>query len=86
MSRAYVHDYSGLLSGTLILLAHLWPDRFEFDVVEEVFAKGSRSQLLDAQVEKGLPFFHAHPVWYASATYHLTEQIERAIFKKPAGT
>ena len=84
-SRAYVNDYSGLLSGTLTLVANIWPERFDFDLVEEAFVKGETSQLIDPAIKASLPFWQAHPVWYASATFHPTEQIEQALFEKPAG-
>lgn len=84
-SRAYVNDYSGLLSGIVCLLAHLWPDRFDFDLVEEIYGRGETPPWVDPAVQSQLPFFQAHPVWYASATYHPTEQIERAMFEKPPG-
>jgi hypothetical protein len=85
-SRGYANDYCGLLSGTLCLVAHLWPEHFDFSLITEVFDHGDTTKLIDPSISAKLPFFQAHPVWYASATYHVTEGIEHAIFSKPAGT
>jgi hypothetical protein len=84
-SRGYVNDYSGLLSGTLCLLAYLFPERFDFDLIEEVYARGAETALIDPSIKSSLPFYQVHPVWYASATYHLDEGIEATLFDKPAG-
>ncbi|HEY3396774.1 MAG TPA: hypothetical protein VGM19_03855 [Armatimonadota bacterium] len=84
-SRGYVNDYSGLLSGTLSLLSYLFPERFDFNLIEEVYTKGRDSALIDRSLSLSMPFYQVHPVWFASATYHLTEEIEAAIFAQPAG-
>ncbi len=86
MSRAYVDDYSGLLSNILNLVAYLFPDRFDMDIIEECFEKGNVTPLIDDAVRDILPFFQSHPVWFASPTYHLTPDIEKALFEKPEGT
>ena len=85
-SRGYVNDYSGLLSGTLTLLSYLWPERFDFDLIEEVYVKGAATRLIDSSIKSSLPFFQVHPVWFASATYHPDEAIEEEIFTKETGT
>jgi len=85
-SRAYVLDYSGLLSAALCLVAYLFPDRFDFDAIQENFEKGDSSNLLDNSTKSQLPFWLSHPVWLASPTYHLTPEIEEALFNKPEGT
>lgn len=87
-SRGGANDYSGLFSGDLNLLAYLFPDRFDFDLLAEVYGQGLASKYLAANPETAthLPFFQAHPVWYASATYHYTPELEALLFAKPAGT
>lgn len=86
LSRGYTNDHTGLLGGITMLLAHLFPQRFPFSVADELFTKGTASRLVDpATIARSLPFYAAHPIWYASADYHLDEAIERALFDKPAG-
>jgi hypothetical protein len=55
-------------------------------MVDELFVKGEASRLQMVFTPSILPFVHAHPVWFASATYHLPDGLEAAIFDKPAGT
>ena len=86
MSRAYVNDYSGLVSNVVQLLEHLFPERFDFDATAEMFEKGLESPLFDRAFNDNFPFLQAHPIWLASANYHLTPQLETLIFDdKPAG-
>ncbi len=86
-SRAYVDCYSGLLSGIVRLLMHLFPERFDLDLIEELYERGEQSDLSDPSIrDVSLPFSIAHVVWYARATYTLTPEIEQAIFEKPEGT
>ena len=84
-SRGYVNDYSGLLSGTLGLLSYLFPERFDFDLIEEVYVKGADTRLIDPAIKSSLPFYQVHSIWFASATYHLDEAIEATMFDKPVG-
>ncbi len=88
-SRGYVNCYSGLFSGTLVLLMHLFPERFSLDLIAEIFERGETTPFLagaDAHDRSRLPFFQAHPIWYANATYHYSPAVETAIFSKRAGT
>ena len=86
-SRGGANDYSGLLSGDLTFVAHLFPERFDFDLSDEVYGKNVTSRFVtsDPSTVEQFPFFQVHRVWYASATYHLTPEIEQALFEKPAG-
>ncbi|MFA6293769.1 MAG: hypothetical protein WC637_18420 [Victivallales bacterium] len=87
ISRAGCKDYSGLLSGDLTLLSHLFPERFAFDLTEETYRLGIKSRFLsgDPHTAEHFPFYQVHRVWYASVNYHLTEAIEDALFNKPVG-
>ena len=86
-SRGYVNDHTGLFSGTVMLLAHLFPERFPFSVADELFVRGGSTRLIDqATITRSLPFLAAHPVWYASADFHLDAGIELALFERPEGS
>lgn len=86
LSRGYTNDHTGKLGGISMLLAHLFPQRFPFSLADELFATPA-SRLIDpATIARSLPFFAAHPIWYASADFHFDAAIERAIFERPAGT
>ena len=85
MSRAGGNDYDGLLSGTLLLLLQLFPERFGIDLIHEVYEAPGQTPFITSYVKDELPFFQAHPVWFARATYHVTRELEAALFAPREG-
>lgn len=86
LSRCSINDYDGIFGGTLCLLHYLWPERFRVDLIDELYRNGETSEYFNRGNKLDLAFYQAHPVWYARAEYHVTPELETAIFDKPAGT
>ncbi|HEX4140982.1 MAG TPA: hypothetical protein VHY09_11580 [Candidatus Methylacidiphilales bacterium] len=84
-SRMYVNDYTAKLGNALFTASYLFPEKFDFDVVQETYDRIKTTLFVDETTHVNLPFYHAHPMWLASGKYHLTPEIERAFFDKPAG-
>jgi len=85
LSRCSTNDLDGIMGGSVCLLMHLWPERFGLDLINEVYTNGDRSEFFNRENKLGLAFYQAHPIWYARAEYHVTPELESAIFDKPAG-
>lgn len=84
-SRGYAGDYRGMLNNTVMLLAGLFPDRFDFDVIDELYIKQEKSELIDAAENARLPFYQSHLVWYITPEYHLQEKTIDRIFADKTG-
>jgi hypothetical protein len=84
-SRGYAGDYRGMLNNTVMLLAGMFPDRFDFDVIEELYIKQENSNLIDASEKARLPFYQSHIVWYITPDYHVEDKTIARIFADKAG-
>lgn len=85
MSRAGANDYDGMCGGALSLLLHLFPERFGIDLIHEVYENPDESRFISPATKTELPFFQAHPVWYVRSTYHVTRELEAALFEPREG-
>lgn len=83
--RGYASDYRGTISNTVMLIAGMFPDRFDFDVIEEMYVKQLDSELIDPADKDRLPFYQSHLIWYITPSYHLPEGIADRIFEDKAG-
>ena len=84
-SRGYASDYRGTISNTVMLVAALYPDRFDFDLIEEMFIKQLDSELIDPADKQRLPFYQSHIIWYITPTYHQQDGLTQRIFEDKAG-
>jgi hypothetical protein len=79
--RGYAGDYRGMLNNTVMLLAALFPQQFDFDVVHEFFVKQEHSPLIDPSEKARLPFYQSHIVWYITPEYHVEDKTIKRIFE-----
>ncbi|HEY3333199.1 MAG TPA: hypothetical protein VGK19_24405 [Capsulimonadaceae bacterium] len=86
MTRCGDSDATGMTSGTMSLLAYLYPERFAFDYVGEAYGRALESPIVAQSNKLCLPFYHGCVAWMAHPNYHVTPELEEAIFAKPVGT
>lgn len=84
MSRAGRNDFEGMGGNSLMLLMHLWPERFVLDLHEELRNAPGNTRLFTETTEPA--FQLAHAVWMARPDYHVPEEIEALLFDKDPGT
>lgn len=79
-ARGYSPDYEGMLSNIVMLLAYLYPDQFDFDLMEELYEQGMQSRLVAPAVKEALPFVQSHIIFASASDYHLTPELEKILF------
>lgn len=84
-SRGYAGDYLGRINHTVMLLAGLFPERFDFDLIDEFYARQRDSKLIAAANKKTLPFYLSHLVWFLSSEYHPQQQTIDLLFADKSG-
>ncbi|MAX26735.1 MAG: hypothetical protein CMJ19_19760 [Phycisphaeraceae bacterium] len=84
-SRGYASDYRGTISNTVMLIAAMFPDKFDFDVIDEMYVKQYDSTRIDPADKARLPFYQSHLVWYITPTYHLPQATAKRIFEDKSG-
>ncbi|HEY3330543.1 MAG TPA: hypothetical protein VGK19_11010 [Capsulimonadaceae bacterium] len=86
MSRAYEGDYTARMSNILHMVALLFPDRFDFDPVEEVYGTDYGGDFAPPSVRPAFPDYTARAVWLLRPTYHVPQATAEMIFNKPVGS
>ncbi len=83
MSRAGQNDFEGMGGNALMLLMHLWPERFALNLQEELGNAPENRQLFSENTEPA--FQLAHAIWMARPDYHVPKQTESLLFDKTPG-
>lgn len=83
--RGYAGDYRGMINNTVLLLSGLFPERFAFNVIDELYHKQLDSDLIDPSEKLRLPFYQSHIIWYITPQYHVAPQTVERIFEDKTG-